>query len=607
MNYYYKTHKIIPQGWFRQQLEIQAKGLSGNLDKFWPDIKDSAWIGGEREGWERVPYWLDGFIPLAWLLEDDDMKSRADKYICAILDRQKEDGWICPGNDEDRKTYDVWAVFLIGKVFTVYWEFTGCERVKKSLYRAMKCLYQMMKEDKVSLFEWGKFRWFEALIPLQFLKDEYGEPWIVELGQMLRSQGVVFTDLIEEWKTPQDVWRLETHAVNLAMMLKYEALCSKFFGEPYENLAETLWNILREYNGTAVGTITGDECLSGTENNRGTELCSVVETMYSFEILYQITKDPIWLERLEKISFNALPATISDDMWTHQYVQQVNQIACIGFQDKSFFRTNGPEAHIFGLEPHFGCCTANLHQGWPKLLWNAFIEEDGMIESAVMLPATYETEISGVKVKLTLETKYPFRHSCKYIVETESPVAFPLKIRIPAWSKEYKFNEEVKNNKGYLTLKKVWEGREEFTITLFDKPHLVDRPSGLKVAEYGPLVFSLPIDAKYDMKEYERDGVERKFPYCDYYLIPTSEWRFAYHSNQFSVQEHKGDEIPFSSKNPKLTLQTEMKPIAWEYAEGYETVAAAMPSGEEREGRVTTMTLQPYGSAKLRMTEMPMI
>ena len=61
MNHFYKIHKIRPQGWFRQQLEIQANGLSGNLDKFWPDIKDSAWIGGEREGWERVPYWLDGF------------------------------------------------------------------------------------------------------------------------------------------------------------------------------------------------------------------------------------------------------------------------------------------------------------------------------------------------------------------------------------------------------------------------------------------------------------------------------------------------------------------------------------------------------------------
>ncbi|MEI6056502.1 MAG: hypothetical protein WCR55_10645, partial [Lentisphaerota bacterium] len=56
---------IKPTGWIRRQLEIQANGLSGNLDKFWPDIKDSAWFGGKAEGWERAPYWLDGFIPLA--------------------------------------------------------------------------------------------------------------------------------------------------------------------------------------------------------------------------------------------------------------------------------------------------------------------------------------------------------------------------------------------------------------------------------------------------------------------------------------------------------------------------------------------------------------
>ena len=246
MDHYFKNHKIKPQGWMRQLLEIQAKGLSGNLDKFWPDIKDSAWIGGDREGWERVPYWLDGFIPLAWFLEDEDMKARADKYIHAIVERQKEDGWICPGNDEDRKHYDVWAVFLIGKVFTVYWEFTGSEKVKESLYRAMKCLYQMMIEDKVSLFEWGKFRWFECLIPLQFLYDHYQEDWILELGKILREQGIQFTDYIECWKRPLNKWVLETHAVNLMMMLKYEALCSKFFGEPYENVAEKLWNILIE-------------------------------------------------------------------------------------------------------------------------------------------------------------------------------------------------------------------------------------------------------------------------------------------------------------------------------------------------------------------------
>ena len=90
----YTTKEMKPLGWIKRQLQIQARGLSGNLDKMWPDVRDSAWIGGDRECWERVPYWLDGFIPLAYLLEDADMIARAQKYIEAILAMQKPDGWI---------------------------------------------------------------------------------------------------------------------------------------------------------------------------------------------------------------------------------------------------------------------------------------------------------------------------------------------------------------------------------------------------------------------------------------------------------------------------------------------------------------------------------
>lgn len=53
---------------------------------------------------------------------------------------------------------------------------------------------------------------------------------------------------------------------------------------------------------------------------------SVVEPMYSCERLYVITGDAVWAERLERLAFNALPAAISDDMWTHRYDQMVNQI-----------------------------------------------------------------------------------------------------------------------------------------------------------------------------------------------------------------------------------------------------------------------------------------
>ena len=51
----FTTNEIKPHGWLLDQLKIQANGLSGNLDKMWPDVKDSSWIGGNKDGWERVP------------------------------------------------------------------------------------------------------------------------------------------------------------------------------------------------------------------------------------------------------------------------------------------------------------------------------------------------------------------------------------------------------------------------------------------------------------------------------------------------------------------------------------------------------------------------
>lgn len=352
---YCNPKEIKPTGWLLKQLQIQAQGLAGNLDKVWPDIRESAWIGGDKEGWERVPYWLDGFIPLAYLLDDEDMKRRAEYYMSAILKYQQKDGWICPCTLENRSSYDIWSWFLIGKVLALYCEYTDSEKAETALYRTMKGMYDLINQGQIKLFDWGKFRWFECMIPLQFLYEKYPEAWILKLAEELKKQGADYKEFCELWKKPLNEWKFETHVVNLVMMLKADAVYNKLSGKEEEERAEQFWQILEKHNGTAVAVFTGDECLSGIGNNRGTELCSVVELMYSCEILYAVTENPIWMERLEKIAFNALPAAISDDMWTHQYDQQVNQIACVRFPGQSFFRTNNSEAHMFGLEPHFGC------------------------------------------------------------------------------------------------------------------------------------------------------------------------------------------------------------------------------------------------------------
>ena len=600
--------QIKPKGWLLKQLKIQAAGLSGNLDKIWPDVRNSAWIGGDQEGWERVPYWLDGVIPLAYLLEDHDLEERVKKYVDAIIDRQQEDGWICPCSLEERKTYDIWAIFLIGKVLSQYCQYYDDERAEKALYRLMKNALEEWKADHISLFNWGKFRWYEGLIPLLYLYEKQPEDWMLELGKKLKEEGADYPSYKDTWIRPLNRWTYHTHIVNIMMMFKYEALACELLGEEYKNEAEELWQMLDQYNGTAVGLFTGDECLGGLKNNRGTELCAVVELMYTCEWMYAITGDGIWLDRLEKAAFNGLPATFTEDMWAHQYDQQANQIACINFPGKSFFGTNGSESHLFGLEPNFGCCTANLSQGWPKLCQHGIEQTEKGVVIAHLLPLETELSLAGTAVKISIDSMYPFRFYGDITVEVQENAGFELKLRVPAWSKGVLINgKKMRVNKGHITLSKVWKEKETLHVEYLAAPQFVNRPEKMKAVEYGPLVFSLPIETEYRMLEYEKNGVERKFPYCDYELIPKSDWNYGFAGDALILEEKEMGDIPFSGSQPPLVMKAQMAKVQWDFAEGYETVAAAYPVSNRAISPIEEKQLIPYGCARLRMTEMPRV
>lgn len=606
---------ILPEGWLKKQLEIQAEGLAGNLDKVWPDVRDSKWFGGDRDGWERVPYFLDGFIPLAHLLRREDLIARADGYIEKILDRQRPDGWICPQDENDGETsdgYDLWAVFLISKVLLQDILWTGRERSAEGLYRCMKFMWRALSSGRLVLFRWGKFRFFEAMLPLRWLRDRYGEPWITKLAHLIAKQGADYTDFMPLWERPLDVWTYETHIVNLSMLPKEDAVCRGIARLPAGHAKpKTLLRALDRKNATAVGTISGDECLSGDAPNRGTELCAVVELMDSLAWAYLDEDDPTYADRLEKVAFNALPATLSDDMWSHQYDQQVNQIACRRLPGRSFFRTNGVESNLFGLEPNYGCCTANFGQGWPKLALHILTKRENELTLALLLPCRAETGLPAGKVSLRVETEYPFRNRAKLTLRAEKP-GTTLRVRIPGSADGYTLTvgETVlsEGEGGYVTIDCPTK-EAVFELELRRSPKMVKHTHimPLYTAEYGPLVFALPIETEWKKREFVRSGVERKFPYCDYELIPHSDWNYGFAEGSLTVEELPGDEVPFSSVAPRLAMKANLAPVRWELADGQEFIVAAYPESRRAIGEPTEKTLVPYGGAKLRMTEMPLV
>ena len=605
---HYTTKEIKPKGWLKEQLRIQAKGLAGNLDKMWPDVRDSKWIGGEKEGWERVPYWLDGFIPLAYLLDDEDMKERAKKYIDAILAQQKEDGWICPCTEEERVGYDVWAVFLICKVLVLYYECTGDERIEGAVKGALYNLHKWIFRH--TLFNWAAARWYECMISINWLYDRIGEEWLIELAHTLAMHGMDFKCFMENF-TDTDYrrrWKQTTHVVNLAMALKAYAVSEKFIDGDGNAFAEQFLALLQKYHGTAYGLFTGDECLAGTAPTQGTELCAIAEAMYSYEVLFETTGDSKWLERLEKLAFNAFPATISEDMWTHQYVQQVNQVSCkiMDKEKNPIFTTNNHEAHIFGLEPNFGCCTANMGQGFPKFALSTYYHNENGIYVAAIAPASLRTTVNGVGVEILCDTSYPFEDTIRYKVCCEKSVEFGFYLRIPQNVKKAWINGVEVQTGEFYQIHQVWD-KQEVTLKLEMEAQLVQRPNGLWVAERGNLMFSLPISYVSKMHEYERDGVERKFPYCDYEFTPTTDWNYGFASREFVCEENQSFRNAFSITNPPLVLKAKMAKVEWKTNDEYPDVCAEFPESNKAIDCVEEKTLYPYGCTNLRMTEMPIV
>ena len=156
-------------------------------------------------------------------------------------------------------------------------------------------------------------------------------------------------------------------------------------------------------------------------------------------------------------------------------------------------------------------------------------------------------------------------------------------------------------------ISKTWEGKTELKVKLTFETQFVERPHGMSVLWRGPLLFSLPIPSRSEKHEYVRDGVERKFPYCDYEYFATAPWNYAFAGQPVGVEEHPLPDMPFAEDRPPITINVPMVRIPWAIHEKSLAIAAPQPTSLTPEGAAEQKTLIPFGSTMLRMTEMPII
>ncbi|QHT59062.1 hypothetical protein GXP70_03200 [Paenibacillus lycopersici] len=604
---------VKPAGWLRNQLQIQADGFTGHLEEHWGDVgPNNGWIGGQGESWERGPYYLDGLLPLAYVLEDEALIAKAQRWIEWSLNSQRADGNFGPQgpiqtvNNDLNKMQDWWHYMIMLKVFTQYEEATGDERVVPFLRRFFGFVRGTIEANPLQ--GWAKARGAEMALCILWLHRRTGDESLLELAGIVAEQTTDWTDVFHDfpyWRKVEE-WDWTTHVVNVAMGIKAPGIRYELSGSEAERAAVHRGiDSLMTYHGQAHGMFSGDEWLSGTGPSQGVELCAVVEYMYSMEHLTRVFGEGRFGDILEKVAFNALPATISKDWTSHQYDQQVNQIVC-NVAPRNW--SNGPDANLFGLEPNFGCCTSNMHQGWPKFAAHLWMGDgSGGLAAVSYAPCAVSATVGGgAAATIRVGGEYPFRETVTMDVSLDrASEPFAIALRIPAWCAAPSLtingaNVSLNAVNGYARIEREWRDGDRLTLTLPMDVTTTSRNLYAISVERGPLVYALPIQENWQL-------LQKRERFHDWEIYPGSPWKYglladsAYEASEFDVPYQ-----PFDAAQAPVRLRASGKLVRGWKMEGNN--AGTPPIYPNVDGQETVeLTLVPYGSARLRIGEFPLI
>jgi hypothetical protein len=619
---------IQAEGWLKERLIRQKNGLTGNLDELYPLVMgdSNGWLGGDGDQWERGPYWIDGLLPLAYILDDSDLKAKVQKWIEWTLNSQREDGYFgpqtaypndIPGVQRDNPE-DWWPKMVMLKVLQQYYSATNDERVIPFMTRYFH--YQLKELPQKPLdFKtfWPRYRGGDNLMVVLWLYNITGDKALLELADIIYEQTF---DYVNTFKT-KNWWATGSmHCVNLAQGLKTPAI----YGQ-YKNKAEYLevlksgFNDIITFLGYPHGGFGGDEALHGNNPTQGTELCTLVEYMYSLEKMLQISGDLDYAEQIERLAFNALPAQSDDHYMNRQYFQQTNQV-CVTKHVRNFDTNHAGNDVLFGLLNGYPCCTANMHQGFPKFVQNLwYATSDNGLAAILFSPSTVEAKVGdGTMVKITEKTDYPFSGEILFTVEAEKSVKFPFYIRIPSWSKNPRITinnelQEIEADNGLICINRTWKSSDQVAITFPMQVTLTRWYERSAAVERGPLVYALKMEESWTNKPFV--GEDAKWHGRNYWEITSSSpWNYALidtkaenFENQYQV--YVQDEIPifpWNANNTPVQIRTIAKKVPhWTlYNESAGpipySIAYGMPVGE-----TDSITLIPYGATKLRIAAFP--
>ncbi len=620
---------VQPQGWLKEFLNRQRAGLCGNLGEIsaWLQKDDNAWLskdGKGKYGWEELPYWLKGYLPLGYILNDPKMIAESQTWIDGAINSQRPDGDFGPDQKfDDDGSRDFWANMLMLFCLQSYHEHTSDPRVLDVMTKYFH--FQLgLPDEKFLTHYWQKMRGGDNLYSVYWLYNRTGDAELLKLADKIHR-------CTANWELTGDL--PDWHNVNIA----------ECFREPAERFLQThdkaelsatyadFNEVRKRYGQVPGGMFGGDEnCRVGySDPHQAVETCGMVEQMLSDELLMQISGDPFWADQCEEVAFNSYPAATLPDMRALRYLTAPNMVVSDSKNHAPGLQNGGP----FLLMNPFSsrCCQHNHSMGWPyftKHLWLA-TPDNGLCAAVYSANEVTAQVGDGAKIKITEETKYPFEEKINFMIHADKAATFPLYLRIPAWCKTAgvsingkKISTEAVAGK-FLRLEREWKNNDMVTL---DLPMAVSvktwaaNHNSVSV-NYGPLTFSLKIGEQFVQQDSARTAIgdsswqktadPSKWP--SFEILPTTPWNFglafdgAVTEKSFAVKKlaWPKDDFPFTPDSAPIQIVTQARQIPEWTMDKHGLAAVLQDSPALTMQPKQDVTLIPMGAARLRIAAFP--
>ncbi|MVT12379.1 hypothetical protein GO493_29265 [Chitinophaga sp. ysch24] len=634
---------VKPMGWLRNQLRIMRNGSSGHLDEVYAKVKnDNGWLGGQGDGWEETPYWLDGALPLAYLLDDKPLQEKVLKYVNWTLEHQRPSGYFGPVTKAEREKNatidpahategeDWWPKMVMLKVLQQYYSATADQRVIRFMTNYFRYQLNALEVAPIGKWtEWAASRGPDNVLMAQWLYGITHDASLLQLAERIEQQSFPWTtwmgnrDWVISTATYDDkyLW-MRRHGVNVGMGLKAPAVTYQRTGNKQLLKDQyTGWQDLMTIHGLPMGIFSADEDLNGNEPIQGVELCAIVEAMYSLENIIAITGDVRYMDALEKMTFNALPTQTTDDYNNKQYFQVANQVQI----SRGIFSFSLPfdrqMNNVLGARSGYTCCLANMHQGWTKFasqLWYAAPDNGLAALSYAPSQVTAKVGKDSTAVTITETTQYPFGDQISFSIALKKETAFPLQLRIPSWCDEAEVlinGKTLRKDKGgqLISISRSWKNKDQLVLRLPMRITTTVWGKNSRAVERGPLVYALKLHERWEKGHEEHEG--------DYFSVyPEEPWNYGLlHKDikdpaagmKVSVQKPVDDHFIWNLAHAPIEITVQAKQIpAWQAIEG-----VAYQPAVDREGiykgrvdeKVKEITLVPYGCTKVRIVAFPVV